>query len=163
MMHNTEVKAGVAETAALGVEGSQPVWMTLNQARERAFTGEIVFETDPEVHAYLDNGIVYYAERSSDPSLGRRLLDAGVVDVAQLEKGTVRVGDVEHLGRLFDRDPSVDRDAVIVVAETMTEQLVTELANQATRRCAPSHIATILPACIAGSSPRWTRLHSPVR
>ena len=129
MLYNTEISTGVAG-AALGVEGPQPVWLTLNQARERAFTGEIVFETDPEVFAYLDNGIVYYAERVSDASLGRRLLDAGLVDVAQLDRGTVCVGDVEHLGRLFDRDTSVDRDAVIVMAETATEELIAELANR---------------------------------
>jgi hypothetical protein len=105
--------------------------MTLNEARERAFTGEVVFEVDPEVLAYLDNGVVYYAERAADASLGRRLLDAGVIDAGQLERGTVRVGDVEHLGRLFDRDPSVDRDSVLVVAETATEDLITELANEA--------------------------------
>jgi hypothetical protein len=104
--------------------------MTLNEARERAFTGEIVFETDPEVLAYLDHGIVYYAERVTDASLGRRLLDAGVIDVEQLDRGIVRVGDIEHLGRLFDRDPSVDRDAVIVVAETATEELIADLANR---------------------------------
>jgi len=125
MLHNT----GTADTAALTVEGAQPVWMTLNDARQRAFTGEVVFEADPEVLAYLDNGTVYYAERASDVSLGRRLLDAGVIDLAQLERGTVRVGDIEHLGRLFDRDPSVDRDAVVVLAETSTEALIAELAN----------------------------------
>ena len=81
--------------------------------------------------AYLDNGVVYYAERASDTPLGRRLLEAGVVDTGQLERGTVRVGDVEHLGRLFDRDASVDRDAVLVVTETATEALIAELANQA--------------------------------
>ncbi len=131
MMHNTGITAATAENAALSIDGSQPVWMTLNEARERAFTGEIVFESDPEVHAYLDNGIVYYAESISDASLGRRLLDAGVIDVAQLERGTVRVGDIEHLGRLFDRDPSIDRDAVVVVAEASTEELIADLANRA--------------------------------
>jgi hypothetical protein len=105
--------------------------MTLNEARERAFTGEIIFEVDPEVLAYLDNGVIYYAERAADASLGRRLLDSGVIDASQLERGTVRVGDVEHLGRLFDRDPSVDRDSVLVAAETATEDLITELANEA--------------------------------
>ncbi len=120
-----------SDTSALSITGAQPVWMTLNEARERAFTGEVVFEADPEVLAYLDNGVVYYAERASDVSLGRRLLDAGLVDTAQLERGTVRVGDVEHLGRLFDRDPSVDRDAVIVLAETSTEDLIADLANRA--------------------------------
>ena len=127
MLHNT----GTADTMALSVDGAQPVWMTLNEARQRAFTGEVVFETDPEVLAYLDNGMVYYAERSTDVSLGRRLLDAGVIDIAQLEQGTVRVGDIEHLGRLFDRDPSVDRDAVVVLAETSTQALIAELANGA--------------------------------
>lgn len=133
MMHNTGIKPGSADTAtgALSVTGPQPVWMTLDEARERAFTGEVVFEVDPEVLAYLDNGVVYYAERTSDAPLGRRLLDAGVVDASQLERGTVRVGDVEHLGRLFDREPSVDRDAVLVVTETATEDLISHLANAA--------------------------------
>ena len=132
MIHETGITAHTAETAPLAVDGAQPAWMTLNGARERAFTGEIVFETNPEVFAYLDNGIVYYAERASDVSLGRRLLNAGLVDIVQLERGTVRVGDIEHLGRLFDRDPSVDRDAVIVLAETTTQALIAELANQST-------------------------------
>ena len=118
------------DPAALSANGPQPVWMTLNEARERAFTGEVIFEVDPEVLAYLDNGVVYYAERAADASLGRRLLDSGVINASQLERGTVRVGDVEHLGRLFDRDPSVDRDSVLVAAETATEDLITELANE---------------------------------
>ena len=130
MNHNTGITADAAATAALVIDGPQPVWMTLNEAREQAFTGEIVFETDPEVLAYLDHGIVYYAERATDASLGHRLLDAGVVDIEQLDRGTVRVGDIEHLGRLFDRDPSVDRDAVVVVAEAATEELIADLANR---------------------------------
>jgi hypothetical protein len=77
MFHNSGFPADTADTAALAVDGPQPVWMTLDAARARAFTGEIVFETDPEVVAYLDNGLVYYAERATDVSLGRRLLDAG--------------------------------------------------------------------------------------
>ena len=133
MMHNTGIKSGSSETStgALSVSGPQPGWMTLDEARERSFTGEVVFEVDPEVLVYLDNGVVYYAERASDESLGRRLLDAGIIDRIQLERGTVRVGDVEHLGRLFDREASIDRDAVLVVTETSTEDLITELANHA--------------------------------
>ena len=132
MMHNTGITSDQLESRALSVDGPQPAWMTLNDARERAFTGEVVFEVDPEVSAYLDNGVVYYAERTSDAPLGRRLLETGVVTIEQLERGTVRVGDVEHLGRLFDRDPSVDRDAVLVVTETATERLIAEVANDAT-------------------------------
>jgi len=131
MSHNTGITTNATELAALAIDGLQPAWMTLNAARERAFTGEIVFETDPEVIAYFDHGIVYYAERATDASLGRRLIDAGVLDIDQLDRGMVRVGDVEHLGRLFDRDPSVDRDAVVVVAELATEELIADLANRA--------------------------------
>ena len=131
MMHNTGITTNATELAALAVDGLQPAWMTLNEARERAFTGEIVFETDPEVIAYFDHGLVYYAERATDASLGRRLIDAGVLDIDQLDRGMVRVGDIEHLGRLFDRDPSVDRDAVVVVAESATQELIADLANRA--------------------------------
>ncbi len=133
MVYNAGIKSGSTETStgSLSVSGPQPGWMTLDEASDRAFTGEVIFEVDPEVLVYLDTGVVYYAERTSDLSLARRLLEAGVVDQIQLERGTVRVGDVEHLGRLFEREPSVDADAVMVVTETATEDLVTELANHA--------------------------------
>lgn len=133
MMHNTGITSGPAATAAgaLSASGPQPVWMTLDEARDRGFTGEIVFEVDPEVLAYLDNGVVYYAERTADGPLSRRLVEAGVVDSEQLERGTVCVGDIEHLGRLFERDPSVDRDAVLVMTEASTESLIAEMANDA--------------------------------
>ena len=139
-MQNTAMSA--AESRALEIDGPQPVWRTLNEARERAFTGEIVFDVEPEVYAYLDNGVVYYAERAGDASLGQRLLEVGVVDDAQLERGTVRVGGVEHLGRLFDRDASVDRDAVLVLTELLTQELITDLANReiaSVRVCAYRH------------------------
>ncbi len=132
MMHNTANRRTTRRQSARRplTRGPQPGWMTLNDARERAFTGEIVFEIEPEVRAYLDNGVAYYAERATDAPLGQRLVEAGLVDHGQLERGTVRVGDVEHLGRLFDRDTSVDRDAVLVVTESETEVLVAEIANE---------------------------------
>ena len=130
MIHNTETATDSVDTGALVINGPQPVWMTLNHAREQAFTGEITFEDDPEVLAYLDNGVVYFAERVGDVPLGQRLLDAGVLDATQLERGVVRLGDLEHLGRIFDRDPSIDRDAVVVSAELFTEELITDVANR---------------------------------
>jgi hypothetical protein len=51
MMHNTGTTSVPTDAIALSVDGPQPVWKTLNEARERAFTGEIVFGLDPEVHA----------------------------------------------------------------------------------------------------------------
>ncbi len=107
----------------------QPGWVALDHARDHGFTGEIVFHARPEVRVYVDNGVVYFAERAGDETLGRRLLAAGLVDAVQLERGTVRVGGVEHLGRLFDREPSIDRDAVLVLTEDTTAALVADLAN----------------------------------
>ncbi len=129
MMHETEFDTPSEVPSRIAADEPRPGWAALDAARELAFTGEIVFSAEPDVRVYVDNGVAYFAERADDPSLGRRLLDAGVVDAAQLDKGTVRVGDVEHLGRLFDRDPSVDRDAVMVMTEAATDARLTELAN----------------------------------
>ena len=78
---------------------------------------------------YADRGRIYLAERSSDPSLGARLVDAGALNATQLEHGAMRIGDAEHLGRLFERVPSVDRQKVIVTAELMTEECIGWLAR----------------------------------
>jgi hypothetical protein len=108
----------------------QPAWRTLNAARERAFTGEIKFCTSPQIVTYVDGGTVYFAERVGDAPLGERLVAAGVVTQQQLERGVVRVGGAEHLGRLFDRDETIDRDAVMVAVEAATDALVSELAAE---------------------------------
>ena len=109
----------------------RPAATSLDVARFHAYTGEISFSTDPLVRLYLDGGTVYHAERDGDPTISQALRDIGVVEADQLERGMVRVGDVEHLGRLFEREPSIDRDAVMVVMETRTEAIVLELANRA--------------------------------
>jgi hypothetical protein len=116
----------------LGVEGTlpRPGWVVLDAIRERHFTGEVIFETTPEAHVYADQGRIYLAERVSDPSLGVRLVDAGALNATQLEHGSMRIGESEHLGRLFERVPSVDRQKVLVTAELMTEECVGWLARQ---------------------------------
>ena len=124
----------MSETAddVLGVEGSfpRPGWVVLDAVRERHFTGEVVFETTPVVSVYVDRGRIYLAERASDPSLGARLVDAGALNATQLDHGAMRIGEAEHLGRLFERVPSVDRQKVVVTAELMTEECVGWLARQ---------------------------------
>jgi hypothetical protein len=118
---------------ALSTEATpRPASTSLDVARFHAYTGEISFSTDPQVRLYLDGGTVYHAERDGDPPISQVLRDLGVVQADQLERGMVRVGDVEHLGRLFEREPSIDRDAVMVVMETRSEAIVRELANRAT-------------------------------
>lgn len=108
----------------------RPGWVVLDAAREERFTGELVVDTNPEVRVYFDRGRIYLAERVTDPPLGSRLVDAGALSSVQLDRGSVRVGDAEHLGRLFERVPSVDRHAVLVTSELMTEECVGWVAAQ---------------------------------
>lgn len=121
------------ELFGLGGTFPRPGWVVLDAAREHRFTGELVFDVLPEVRAYLDRGEIYLAERRSDPSLGARLVDAGALNAAQLELGAMRIGDAEHLGRLFERVPSVDRHAVLVTTEMMNDACVAWLARQHVR------------------------------
>ncbi|HZB43297.1 MAG TPA: hypothetical protein VE487_20165 [Ilumatobacter sp.] len=137
---------------ALGVEHTfpRPGWVVLDAVRERRFTGEVVFDTTPEARVYADRGRIYLAERSSDPSLGARLVDAGALNATQLEHGAMRIGDGEHLGRLFERVPSVDRQKVLVTAELMTEECVGWLASQRI-----SHVAVTPYRHHASGVQRW--------
>ncbi len=124
---------GAAATLdALAAAGEHTGWRVLDTARAQQFTGEIVFQTQPSISVYLDCGNAYYAVRTGDPSLCERLIEADVIGPAQIERGVIRVGNVENLGRLFDRDPSVDRDAVMVLLEIATDDVVTTVANAVT-------------------------------
>ncbi len=106
----------------------------LDVARHHAFTGELTFFVDPLVRVYLDAGVAYYAEVVGGQTIGELLLASAVLDARQLEQGVVRVGEVEHLGRLFDRVDDVDRDLAMVVVEHHVDQLVNQLAERVMSR-----------------------------
>ncbi len=122
-----------AELFGLAGTFPRPGWVVLDAARDHRFTGELTFEVTPETRIYLDRGRIYLAERSTDPSLGARLVDAGALNAAQLEHGSMRIGETEHLGRLFERVPSVDRQSTLLITELMNESCVTWLAGQNVR------------------------------
>jgi hypothetical protein len=45
-----------------------------------------------------------------------------------MHKATLQVSGVEHLGRMFERDASIDRDAVELCVELMTDDVLTTVA-----------------------------------
>lgn len=127
------VEADAADLFGLAGTFPRPAWVVLDAARDHRFTGELLFDTATPVRVCFDRGHIYLAERTTDPPLGARLVDAGALNAAQLEHGAMRIGDHEHLGWLFDRAPSVDRQFVVVVTEMMNEACVAELAGQQVR------------------------------
>ena len=102
----------------------------IEAARRQSLTGELALATAPTTTVFLRDGHVYFAERATDGALGVRLLVAGALDRQQLGRGAILLNGVEHLGRLFDRDPSVDRATVELAVETMTDDALTAAAHE---------------------------------
>lgn len=109
--------------------GPRPAWQVIEAARRRYLTGQLVLDTDPVTNIYLRDGQVYFAERTSDGALPVRLMVEGVITRAQMQKATLQVSGVEHLGRMFERDETIDRDAVELCVELMTDEVLTSIAN----------------------------------
>lgn len=111
--------------------GSDPIWGFVALIGSERFTGEAAVGLDPRVRLFAVDGRVYFAEREGDAPISTRLVNCGAVTTTQLEHGSVRIGEVASLARLFQREPSIDRDAVELTIETATESLLESIANKA--------------------------------
>lgn len=109
--------------------GGDPLWGFVAIVGTERFTGEAVVGPEPRVHLYAADGRIYYAERSGDAPIGQRLVDAGVLTTTELEYGSVNLAGVRSLARLFQRVPSIDRDAVELTVELATEGLLEAVAD----------------------------------
>ncbi len=109
---------------------SRPAWRVIEAARNQHLTGELALPSNPPTKVYLINGEVYFAERTTDGAIGVRLLVEGVITRKQMSKGSVMVSGSEHLGRLFERDESIDRHAVELCVELMTDDVLTSVAEE---------------------------------
>jgi hypothetical protein len=47
-----------------------------------------------------------------------------------MQRGTLIVNGVEHVGRMFDADPSIDRSSVELCAELFTDDVMVDVANR---------------------------------
>ncbi len=106
-------------------------WEVIEEARGAKITGELAITTaSSKTLVYLECGSVYFAHGEGEETLANRFVEAGAITAEQLRRGVVRLNGVEHLGRLFERDATVERDAVELALELMTEQALTEVASQ---------------------------------
>ncbi len=115
--------------AGEGTFTPRPAWQVIEAARRQQLTGELSLATTPTTHVYLRDGQIYFAERSTDGGLGVRLLVEGVITRQQMGKGALLVSGVEHLGRMFQRDTTIDRQSVELCVELMTDDVLTAMAN----------------------------------
>jgi len=113
-----------------GAATPRPAWQVIEAARRQFLTGELILPTRPATHVYLRDGDVYFAERSTDGGLGVRLLVEGVITRQQLQQGTLLVSGAEHLGRLFERDSSIERGPVELCVELMTDEVLVAVAEE---------------------------------
>jgi hypothetical protein len=112
----------------------RPAWQVIEAARRQYLTGELTLSTSPATRIYLRDGLVYYAERSSDGTLPIRLMMEGVITRDQMQRGTVIVNGVEHVGRMFDADPTIDRASVELCTELFTDDVMVSVANATVQR-----------------------------
>jgi hypothetical protein len=108
----------------------RPAWQVIEAARRQYLTGELTLHTAPTTRVYMRDGMVYYAERSTDGTLAVRLMMEGVITRDQMQRGTVIVNGVEHVGRMFDVDPTIDRSSVELCAELFADDVMVDVSNR---------------------------------
>ena len=108
----------------------RPAWQVIEAARRRYLTGELMLPTTPATRIFLRDGLVYFAERSSDGTLPIRLMVEGVITREQMQRGTVIVNGIEHVGRMFDTDLAIDRASVELCVELFTDDVMVSVANE---------------------------------
>ena len=109
--------------------GSDPVWGFVALVGSELFTGEAAVGLDPRVRLFAVEGRIYFAEREDDAPVGTRLVNCGAITANQLARGAVHAGGNESLARLFQRDATIDRDAVELTIEAATETLLASIAH----------------------------------
>lgn len=110
--------------------GSDPIWGFVALVGTERFSGETAVGIDPRVRLFAVDGRIYFAEREGDAPIGALLVEAGSVTSAQLEQGSVKIGGASSLARLFQRDPTIDRDAAELTIALATESLLASIASK---------------------------------
>ena len=132
-----ETNVGPAQTTTRvspDIVNSPPrsAWEIIEDVCNAHVTGELTLTTasPTKTKVYMTRGLVYFAERETDDTLATRLVLSGAINLDQLQIGAIRLNCVEHLGRMFERDATIERDAVELAVELITEMTLTDIADQ---------------------------------
>ena len=132
-MRPKELRGAALQPSPVTRLNNHAVWEVLEGLRQLAFSGEVRLDTEPPVQLFLTRGHVYIAENNEQSELHDRLLADGSLHRSQLVRGSLTVGGRLHLGRLFDRDPSIDRDLVELSVDCANNDVLGSVAEQIVR------------------------------
>jgi hypothetical protein len=91
---------------------------------QMGLSGTLRIDAEPGIRVFLHDGLVYFAEQTTDPELGLRLVLDGVITDEQLDRGSRLIERGRHLGQMFVNDPSIDSDlAIEAVVRYCTETI----------------------------------------
>ena len=136
MMHDHNNTVAPDATTSPGfTDPNRSAWQVIEEVCAQRLSGELALVTaaPTATRVYMNNGLVYFAEQDGDDTLAARLVISGALDDEQLRRGAIRLNGVEHLGRLFERDDTIDRDAVELAIELITEMALSDVADQPVR------------------------------
>ena len=126
------INLDTAPDHALGLEPGEPrpVWALIDAIRTRHFSGELRLELEPAALVYAEAGKVYFAERAGALDVLDVLVALGVISYDDALVGAVHLADAPHLGRLFERVPTLDRDHVELAIERLTNDVLATIADR---------------------------------
>lgn len=120
----------------LGIDPSRPrpAWAVLDAIRTFEFSGEATLHLQQARHVdtvrvYTSQGLIYWAERHGDSDIAERLVRVGALTRAEAACGTVRLGDVVHVGRLFQLLPGLDVDRILTAVEYLRDTVIAAVAD----------------------------------
>jgi hypothetical protein len=119
----------------LGIDPGEPrpAWAVLDAVRAVGFSGEVTMHLPEPVRLHASHGRIYWAERRHDADIVDRLVELGALTADEAISGTVLLGEVVHIGRLFQLLPSVDVERVRTVVDYLRDSTVAAVADAEVR------------------------------
>ena len=110
----------------LGIDPAEPrrAWAVLDAVRSVGYSGEVALQLPEPVHFYASHGRIYWAERRHDAALVDRLVELGALTIDEAISGTVQLGDIVHVGRLFQLLPGLDVERIRTAVDYLRDSTV---------------------------------------
>jgi hypothetical protein len=116
---------------AENTSSATPVWGVIAEVRSQRFTGKVAVGAAPRISVWCRDGQIYLVERDDDAAIQTRLVTSGLISPEDLAHGVALVDGRISLGRLFQRVPHLDRNAVLGSLQRWNEATLDAIADLA--------------------------------